>query len=252
MNRTLHVVMPMAGRGSRFANAGVKTPKPLIMVDDQPMFLKALSSLDDIHAEKRYTIIIREEHEKAYHMSDLLKQALPAVNIVVSHDEPTGAVVDALRAREFVDDNEGLIIMDCDLWFRSASYTAMVQTSLSDESSIDAGLLTFKATDARYSYALIGPDGMVTRTAEKEVISDSAITGAYFFAKASVFNSAAEILLAKPLGDTMKEYYISYIYNVLLQRGAKVTAATVDQFASFGTPEELHAYETHTQNNALT
>ena len=33
----LNIVVPMAGRGSRFANAGYKLPKPLIMVHDKPM-----------------------------------------------------------------------------------------------------------------------------------------------------------------------------------------------------------------------
>src|SRR5581483_4559397 len=192
MNRALHIVMPMAGRGSRFANAGFKTPKPMIEVDGQPMFLKALSSIDNIDTEKRFTIVVRQEHEDQYHISALLKGALPSANIVITNEEPTGAVVDALRARPFLKDDEGVIVMDCDLWFSSKSYTDMVKASLNDESDIDGGLLTFKADSPRYSYALIGPDGLVTRTAEKVVISDSAITGAYFFARADIFTKSAD------------------------------------------------------------
>lgn len=33
----LNIVIPMAGRGSRFANAGYKMPKPLIDVNGKPM-----------------------------------------------------------------------------------------------------------------------------------------------------------------------------------------------------------------------
>jgi NDP-sugar pyrophosphorylase family protein len=89
--RALHIVLPMAGRGSRFANAGFSTPKPLIKVDGTPMFLKALSSLDKIKADKKYTIIIRKEHVENYNLDKLLKKELPEANIVITNEEPTGA-----------------------------------------------------------------------------------------------------------------------------------------------------------------
>ncbi|HSX29838.1 MAG TPA: hypothetical protein VLE73_04750 [Candidatus Saccharimonadales bacterium] len=53
--RDLHIIMPMAGAGSRFAKAGFTTPKPLIQVDGKPMFMKALSALEPIKANKHYT-----------------------------------------------------------------------------------------------------------------------------------------------------------------------------------------------------
>ena len=241
--RTLHIVMAMAGRGSRFSNVGYTTPKPLIKVDGQPMFLRALSSLDNVATEKRYTIIIRQEHDEQYNLGTLLKEALPDVNIVFTNEEPIGAVVDALRSRTYLKPDEGVVVMDCDLWFQSASYNNMVQASLSGKSNIAGGLLTFEADNPRYSYAKFGDDGIVTETAEKRVISNHAITGAYYFATATDFITAAETLIAQPLSDTMPEYYMSLLYNILIQDGKKVQAATVDEFASFGTPEELAAYD---------
>jgi 2-C-methyl-D-erythritol 4-phosphate cytidylyltransferase len=82
--RRLHIVMPMAGRGSRFANAGFTTPKPLIPVDGRPMFLKALSSFDAIEAPKAYTIIIRKQHDEQYDLQKQLKEKLPDANIVMT------------------------------------------------------------------------------------------------------------------------------------------------------------------------
>jgi len=233
----------MAGRGSRFARAGFTTPKPLIPVDGLPMFLKALSSLEPILADKAYTIIIRKEHDEKYGLKKLLCDALPAINVVMSDEEPRGAVVDVLRARPFLKSNEAVIVMDCDLWFQSASYNEMVECSLSGDNDIAGGLLTFKADNPRYSYAKIGPDDIVTETAEKRVISGHAITGAYFFADARTFIAAAEELLKRPTGDEMPEYYLSFLYNILIDAGNKIQAAFVDEFASFGTPEELSAYE---------
>jgi len=239
----------MAGRGSRFANAGFATPKPLIEVDGQPMFLKALSSLANIDTAKSYTIVIREEHDMQYGLGKMLRDVLPGVNIVITDEQPTGAATDALRSKPYLKADEGVIVMDCDLWFQSESYRDLVKASLDGTSDIAGGLLTFAADSPRYSYALFGNDGIVTETAEKRVISNNAITGAYYFATAQLFIDAAEKLLSTTLNDQMPEYYISHLYNILIADGGKIQAATVDQYASFGTPEELEAYQQSMQAN---
>jgi hypothetical protein len=119
----------------------------------------------------------------------------------------------------------------------------MVQDSLSGANDIQGGLLTFKANSPKYSYAEVDDNWVVKRTAEKKVFSDRAITGAYYIATTEIFDSAAQELLALPLTAEMPEYYVSHIYNVILGHGGKVKAAPVEEFASFGTPEELAEYE---------
>jgi len=151
----------------------------------------------------------------------------------------------ALAAKPKLEAESGLIVMDCDLWFRSASYNQMVEDSLNNSSAISGGLLTFTADNPRYSYAKFGDDGIVTETAEKRVISEHAITGAYYFATARTFIDAAEELLSQPLTETMPEYYLSFLYNILINEGRQIKAAVVDEFASFGTPEELADYSEH-------
>ncbi|HKU19065.1 MAG TPA: glycosyltransferase family 2 protein [Candidatus Saccharimonadales bacterium] len=251
MSRTLQIVLPMVGLGSRFANAGFATPKPLIEVDGMPMFRKALSSLEDIKAKKRYVFVIRQEHVDTQKLDTLITKALPEAEIVVVLEVTRGAAESVLAAKPKLNAQDALISLDCDLWFESASYYKMVQDSLTGVSDIDGGVLTFPSNDPKYSYAAVDEKGMVTRTAEKQVISNSATTGAYFFAKAGTFTTHAEALLAKPLSETMKEYYISFVYGLLLADGGKVQAATVNKFASFGTPEELDAYNNGTQTFTL-
>jgi UDP-N-acetylglucosamine diphosphorylase / glucose-1-phosphate thymidylyltransferase / UDP-N-acetylgalactosamine diphosphorylase / glucosamine-1-phosphate N-acetyltransferase / galactosamine-1-phosphate N-acetyltransferase len=239
----LHIVLTMAGRGSRFANAGFTTPKPLIPVDGRPMFKKALASLDGITAKRHHTIVIRGEHDRQYNLAQQLRRELEGVNVVVTDEPPIGAVRDALRSEPYIELHHGVIVLDCDLWFQSASYNRMVEESLAGNSDIVGGLLTFTADSPRYSYAKLDEDDYVTETAEKIVISDRAITGAYYFAPGHVFTRAAKQLLEKPLSETMPEYYLSHLYNVLLADGGRIKAARVDDFASFGTPEELEEYE---------
>lgn len=239
----LQILMPMAGLGSRFAKAGFSLPKPLIPVDGMPMFKKALSSIESIKANKSYHFVIRQEHVDSQNLDKLISESLPEAIITVIPKMTEGAAETAYKAKPKLNLNDPLIIMDCDLWFKSDSYNSMVESVMDSSSDIDGGLLTFRANDPRYSYAKVNSDNIVTETAEKQVISNHAITGAYFFAKAQTFVSAAEELLAKPITDKVPEYYISLLYNILIYEGRKIQAAYVDEFRSFGTPEELETFK---------
>jgi dTDP-glucose pyrophosphorylase len=246
--RKLQIVMPMAGAGSRFAQAGFSLPKPLIPVDGMAMFRVALSSLNGIKADKIFCFVIRHENIDQQ-LDKLIKEALPEAQIIVIPELTRGAVETAAAALPQLDLQAGLIVMDCDLWFSSQSYNQMVQDSLSGKSEIAGGLLTFDADNPHYSYAKFGADNIVTDVAEKKVISNRAITGAYFFASTQIFSDAAKQLLSRPISDKMPEYYLSLLYNILINEGKTIQAASVDEFASFGTPEELADHQkAHTKH----
>ena len=232
----------MGGLGSRFKDVGFDTPKPLITVDGQAMFLKALSSLDTISCKKKFYFVIRQEHVTEQGLDTLIEQVLPEANVIIIPELTRGAVETAIAANSALDSTEPLVVMDCDLWFVSSSYTKMVMDSIEKRSDIAGGLLTFEANNPRYSYAVIDSDNIVRETAEKKVVSNHAITGAYFFSSAQKFTNAASILLNQEISAQMPEYYMSLLYNILINKGEKVEASYVDKFASFGTPDELTAY----------
>lgn len=246
--RKLHIILPMAGYGSRFAKVGITTPKPLIPVDGKPMFLKAIASFDNLDTEKRYTVILRGEHDREHNISAQIKEVLPEANIVITDEPATGALRDAFRAEPHLQPNEGVLIMDCDIEVGGEEYFDMIKKSLSDESDIAGGLLLFKADNPRYSYAELDSDGNVIRTAEKVVISPYAIGGGYYISTTEKFIKGATAEFEKPLGEGRPEYYISYMFNTLIEQGGKVKGA-IGHFTSFGTPEELKAYN-QSKNNS--
>jgi NDP-sugar pyrophosphorylase family protein len=162
--RPLHIILPMAGYGSRFAKVGVTTPKPLIPVDGKPMFLKAISSFDNLKASKRYTVILRKEHVDEYNLEELVKQALPEVNVVITDEPATGALRDAYRAKPHLKPDEGIIVMDCDIQIGGEAYFDMIESSLSgQDKDLKGGLLLFSADNPRYSYAEVDDDWKVLR-----------------------------------------------------------------------------------------
>lgn len=235
--------MPMAGEGSRFTSAGWTTPKPLIELNGQPLFKHALNSVTAEEIKKKYSFIVRQEHIEKYGIDASIKSFLPEANIFSVMNTTRGAVETCLMAESAIEDNDAVIIMDCDLEFRSAKFMQIITSILSrSEKEVDGGaLVSFESNDPRYSFASIDENGFVIRTAEKEVISNHALCGAYFFSSGRRFKQIAHMLLEEPV-LSKPEFYVSLLYNYLLKDGEHVYLALLDEYYSYGTPEELKKY----------
>lgn len=238
--KTLQILMPMGGLGQRFRDAGIDTPKPLIDVNGTPMFKKALASYDDYPGEKRHIFVIRKDTDKQYNLANQIKEILPDAQIKVLDHNTRGAVETCMIAEEFIDPDLPLVIIDCDIAFDAGNYFELIQQSIQNN-SYDGLLLSFDSDQPRYSYAEIDENNIVRRTAEKVVISNNALMGAYFFTNASNFLDAAHQLMSDDISESMKEYYVSLIYNILIENNKRIGLAK-GTFYCFGTPEELRAY----------
>lgn len=241
--RHLHIIMPMAGEGSRFLNEGWTTPKPLIELHGMPLFKRAISSVSSDDMPMKYSFIVRKEHIDKYRIDEGIKSFTPDANIFYVEKTTRGAVETCLIAESAIADDDAVIVMDCDLEFRSVGFLEIIKTILAQSLTETQGgaLVSFKSNEPRYSYAEVGEDGFVIRTAEKEVISDNALCGAYFFSSAKRFKQVAHQLLDEPI-FSKPEYYVSLLYNYLLAAGEKVFLSPLDEYYSYGTPEELKRF----------
>ena len=233
----------MAGEGSRFLKEGWTTPKPLIELHGVPLFKRAIGSVAVEGAPMKYSFIVRKEHIDKYHIDEQIKAILPEANVFFVEKTTRGAVETCLMAENMIDDADGIVVMDCDLEFRSKGYTEGIKTILQQpvEQANGGMLVSFNSSEPRYSYAEVDEKMIVKRTAEKEVISNHALCGAYFFSTGKGFLSAAHRLLNEPV-FTKPEFYVSLLYNYLLANGETVKLATMEDYRSYGTPEELKRY----------
>lgn len=241
--RTLHVIMPMAGEGNRFLKEGWTTPKPLIMLNGEPLFKHAVNSVLSEDIPMKYSFIVRQEHIEKYNIDKQILAVLPTANIYSVSKTTRGAVETCLQAEPSISPDDAVMIMDCDLEFRSSQFMNEMRNILSKgEADVNGGLLvSFESNLPKYSYAEVDDNNRVIRTAEKEVISKHALCGAYFFSTAKSFLWAAHSLLNEP--DFKKpEYYVSLLYNYLLSNGETVKVFPMDIYMSYGTPEELKRY----------
>lgn len=237
--RTLHIIMPMAGEGSRFVKEGYTQPKPLIEYQGIPLFMRAVNSLNDIHVPRKYSFIVRKEHITTHHIDLLIKEKIPEAQIYTVDKTTRGAVETCLIAEAGIAKDDAILVMDCDLEFHSSNYDEIIRNIINDPANSTEGVvLSFTSDDPRYSYALTSGD-FVIRTAEKEVISNHALIGSYFFSKSGSFLQAAHSLL-DDANHNKPEFYVSLLYNYLIQQNKEIRLSVCDQYSSYGTPEELN------------
>ena len=242
--RNLHIIMPMAGVCSGFKSQGIETPKPLIKANGVPFFVRALYGIKDKFDlnDLKITCIVQKKHVDDYHIDKEILKYIKA-NIVVLTKQTNGAVETCLAAQPCINEDDALLILDCDLEWRCNKYMSTIEQLLnSSTNNIGGMLLSFESNDPRYSYAAV-KNGLVVRTAEKTVISNIALVGAYYFNTIYDFLNASQELIERNKLSDIREYYVSLLYNYLIKSGRHVKLFEVDSLYSFGTPEELARYE---------
>ena len=75
----LNILIPMAGAGSRFKEAGYIFPKPLIEIDNKPMIQWVIESLN---LEGNFIFIVQKEHQEKYNINSVLKILKPNCKII--------------------------------------------------------------------------------------------------------------------------------------------------------------------------
>ena len=234
-NEKMNVLIPMAGAGSRFAQAGYTFPKPLIEVNGKPMIQVVV---DNLNIDAHYIFIVQEEHFHKYNLKQVLSLIKPGCDIVTINGITEGAAVTTLLAKQYIDNDEPLMIANSDQIVEWNSNECLYAFG-ADE--IDGGILTFKATHPKWSYAKIGDDGFVSEVAEKNPISDNATVGIYYWKHGSDYVKYAEDMIEKNI-RTNNEFYVCPVFNQAIEDGKKIRVKEVPQMWGIGTPEDLNYY----------
>ena len=237
----LNIVIPIAGAGSRFVDAGFDVPKPLIKVHDKTLIEWSVKSFDFLKKTKKvsFIFIILKEHDKKYALKKSLKNIFGnTIKIIVIDEMTRGQAETCLMAKSLIDNYNQLVIYNCDTYTTGNSK----MFDLIEKERPDGILACFKSNDPRYSYARLDSFGYVDLTKEKEVISPLATSGMYYFKRGSDFVTAAENMI-KNDDDSKGEYYVAPCYNEMLKSGKKIKTYLVDENWVIGTPEEFENFE---------
>jgi HAD superfamily hydrolase (TIGR01509 family) len=231
----MNVLIPMAGAGSRFEQAGYTFPKPLIDVNGKPMIQRVVENLN---MDARHIFIVQKEHYEKYALQHTLNLIAPNCEIVQVEGITEGAACTTLLAKEFINNDEPLVLANSDQYVNWNSNEYMYSCMADD---IDASILTFEATHPKWSYAKLNEDGFVTEVAEKKPISKHATVGIYFWKRGKDYVECAESMIKKDI-RVNNEFYVCPVYNEALLRGARVKTFHIDKMWGLGTPEDLDLF----------
>lgn len=237
----MNVLIPMAGAGSRFEQAGYTFPKPLIDVNGKPMIQRVV---DNLNIDARHIFIVQKSHYEKYALKHMLNLIAPNCEIVQVEGMTEGAACTTLLAKKFIDNDEPLVLANSDQYVQWDSNQFMYSAMADD---IDGSILTFEATHPKWSYARLNEDGFVVEVAEKKPISKHATVGVYFWRRGSDYVRSAESMIQKNI-RVNNEFYVCPVYNEALLEGARVKTFHIDKMWGLGTPEDLDVFLKHEIN----
>tara|TARA_Y100000114_G_scaffold147839_1_gene160106 strand:+ start:242 stop:1594 length:1353 start_codon:yes stop_codon:yes gene_type:complete len=231
----LNVLIPMAGKGSRFQEAGYTFPKPLIDVNGKPMIQVVV---DNLGLQANYIFVVQKEHRDQYNLDTMLNLIAPNCKIVEVDHITEGAACTALLAKEYINNDDPLFFANSDQFVEWDPMEFMYKMQ---EKQADGGIVTFKATHPKWSFASVGDDGLVRLVAEKKPISDNATVGYYYWKRGSDFVKYAEQMIEKNV-RVNNEFYVCPVFNEAIEDDKKIRTYQASEMWGLGTPEDLENF----------
>lgn len=228
------IVIPMAGRSQRFADAGYDRPKHMLPLHGRSVFAHAVASFAASFADTPFLIVARAE------AADFVRAECAALGVadmtLATLDRPTAGQAETVElglAEAAVGDDVALTIFNIDTFRPGFRFPGGPLAGL------DGWLEVFRGEGANWSYVRPAPGGepIALETAEKRPISDLCCTGLYHFARAGDFRAALAEERAAPQAP---ELYVAPLYNHLIRRGARIGYSLIDrgEVVFCGTPAE--------------
>jgi len=238
----LNIVVPMAGRGSRFLKEGYTLPKPLIPVHGKPMIQVVINNLKP-KAKHKFIFLCLKEHIDQHQIDKKLKQWAPGCRVITVDQVTEGAACTVLLAKKLINNKNPLMIANSDQW---VDIDINDYLKSMDDGKADGLIMTMWADDSKWSYVRFDEKGNVVEVVEKQVVSNEATVGIYNYKCGKYFVDAAESMIAKNL-RVNNEFYVAPVYNEMIAKNQKLIIYNVgkvlDGMYGLGIPSDLKEFE---------
>lgn len=240
----LNIVVPMAGRGSRFADAGYSDPKPLIPVGNRPMIEWVIDNIRPTRSHRFHFICLSEHLDRYPKVPSKLREICPGCTITPVNTVTEGAACTVLLARDAIDGPAPLMIANSD---QIVDLPVDDYLAAGDAPGVSGLIMTFWADDPKWSYCRMRSDGTVAEVVEKKVISNEATVGIYNFASGTDFVRAADRMISRNL-RVNGEFYVAPCYNQLIEEGRAIVVSRTGReregMYGLGIPTDLDFFKT--------
>jgi dTDP-glucose pyrophosphorylase len=199
------------------------------------MIARAITSLN---LEGNYFFVIAKNQ-----FTNLVKETIlalkPTSNFIEIDYITEGPAVSALLFREFINNDDELIIANCDQIMEWNSENFLHNVRL-----YDGAVVTYHTDTDKNSYARLDEKGFVVEIREKEVISNVSLNGIHYWKKGQFFVSSAEKMIELQDRAPNGEFYIGPTYNHMIRQGLKVGIYHIPnvQHHPVGVPDDLKKY----------
>ena len=240
----LNIILPMAGRGSRFLDAGYKVPKPLIEIYGTPMIKVVVDNLTP-KQEHRFIFIAQKMHIEQYNLIPKLKSYAKNVEVVAVDGITEGQICTVLLASFFFDNEEPLMTANSDQYIDIDinEYLDAIESN-----KYHGMIMTMKSSDPKWSYARTNEQDLVVETAEKKVISNNATVGIFNFKHGKDLIRSAKQMIKDNI-RVNGEFYTCPAYNYLIKEGKNIGIYTIGEeykgMYGLGIPKDLDFFLNH-------
>ena len=201
--------------------------------------------VENLNIEANYIYVVQKSHREKFNLDILLNLITPGCKIVEVDGLTEGAACTALLAKEYIDNDNPLFFANSDQFVEWDSNEFFYKMN---ESEVDGGIPTFRATHPKWSFVKLDEDGFVKEVQEKKPISDIATVGFYYWKKGSDFVKFAEEMIEQNI-RVNNEFYVCPVYNNAVHSGLKIRTFDVPKMWGLGTPEDLLFYIQSKVNN---
>jgi NDP-sugar pyrophosphorylase family protein len=241
----MHVVITLAGHSRRFQSAGYTIPKFLIEIDGMPMIQHVVNMFD---AKDDFYFVINETQLQEFpHLAPLLASLAKKTHLTVIAPHEQGPVVSAMQIRE-IPANAEVIISYCDFYV-AWDYKQFKRQIYGYDGAVPAfrGFHPASFGHTYYAYMRVNAAQEMLELREKNSFTPTrheefASAGIYYFRSWKLFMHYTHLLIQTGF-DSLKEGYVSLLFNPMVHDNLKVKVTEVDKFICWGTPEDLAQYQ---------
>jgi len=241
-------IIPMAGEGSRFAEAGYLLPKALVPVSGKPMISRVIESLPE---SDKSIFIVRQEHIDKYQIDKLIKKECANTIIIPVSKTTDGQASTCMLAMPHLDPNDDMFIAACD---NSFVFDRKKFAELKRDQSIDAVIWTFTKNNLlsespkSWGWVQLEDDGLTIKDMSVKIpvsetpFNDHAVVATFYFKKVSQFKEAYE-LMVKENYRVNNEFYVDSFPIFYKKLGRRSVIFDIDLYVGWGKPKDLYIYE---------
>ncbi|MEK6883440.1 MAG: NTP transferase domain-containing protein, partial [Nanoarchaeota archaeon] len=239
----IQIFIPAAGSGNRFVEAGYKTPKYLLNVDNQAIIEQIIDMFPGVND---ISLIVNDEALEDNYDKIIQIAIDKEVRVLSIPKHKKGPVYSVSQIFNQIDNDKPIIVSYCDC----ISYFDF-DKFLSDMSDVEGGIVC----GIGFHYVLIGNDpyavcfqknGIVTEVREKYLSNDRfneyTSSGIYFFKSGKILKKYFNDLVKRDI-NIKGEYYVSLVYNKMIEDGLKIKIFEAENVINLGTPVDFEEYK---------